>query len=136
MRLVIDTNVFVSGVFFGGVPGHILDLWKGGRVDVLMSEEILGEYVDVFRRLSERYPGVDPDPIVGLLVKKAIFVQPARLPEQVCADPDDDKFIAAAIGGNAEIVVSGDRHLLDVSGRRGLLVMKPSAFLDRFESRP
>lgn len=136
MRLIIDTNVFVSGVFFGGVPGQILDLWKEGLVDVLMSEEILAEYVDVFRRLAKRYPGIDPDPIVGLLVKKAVFVQPARLPEQVCADPDDDKFVAAALGGQAGIVVSGDRHLLDISGRRGLVVMKPSAFLDHFGSRP
>lgn len=60
MNVVVDTNVFVSAVFFGGVPGRILDFWKRGQMDLLMSEQILSEYVDVLRRLAARYPRVDP----------------------------------------------------------------------------
>jgi putative PIN family toxin of toxin-antitoxin system len=132
MNVVVDTNVFVSGVFFGGVPGRILDYWKLGRMDLLMSEEILSEYVDVLRRLAERYPRIDPDPIVSLVVKKGVFVQPCPLSVQVCVDPDDDKFIAAAIGGHAKSIVSGDQHLVDVSGFQGVVVMRPADFAARF----
>ncbi len=62
-----------------------------------MSEQILSEYVDVLRRLAQRYPRIDPGPIVSLVVKKGVFVQPSNLSEQVCGDPDDDKFIARSI---------------------------------------
>ena len=102
MKVVLDTNVFVSAVFFGGEPGRVLELWTFRQLDLVMSEEILSEYVDVLERLAERHQEVDVDPIVGLVVKRGQFIQPANLPEPVCADPDDDKFIAAAIGGQAE----------------------------------
>jgi putative PIN family toxin of toxin-antitoxin system len=132
MNVVVDTNVFVSAVFFGGVPGRILDFWKRGQMDLLMSEQILSEYVDVLRRLAARYPRVDPDPIVSLVVKRGVFIQPSNLSERVCVDPDDDKFIAAAIGGNATVVISGDQHLVAVSGVRGVEVMRPADFAARF----
>lgn len=132
MRVVVDTNVFVSGVFFGGVPGLVLELWKVGDVELVMTEAILSEYEDVLRRLGARYPGVDPDPIVGLVVKKAIFVQAARLPAPVCADAGDDKFIAGAIGGRAKVIVSGDKYLLEVSGHKGVRVLKPADFAEEF----
>jgi len=132
MNVVVDTNVFVSAVFFGGVPGRILDYWKLGRMDLLMTEQILSEYVDVLRRLAGRYPKIDPDPIVSLVVRKGVFVQPIHLSEQVCVDLDDDKFIAAAIGGHATSIVSGDQHLVDVSGFRGVAVMRPAEFVARF----
>ena len=132
MRVVLDTNVFVSGIFFGGVPGLVLDLWKAGDVELVVTEAILSEYEDVLRRLAERYPEVDPDPILGLVTKKGFFVQAARLAVSVCADPDDDKFIAGALGGQAKVIVSGDRPLLDVSGHQGVRVLKPADFAAEF----
>ncbi|MDX9980814.1 MAG: putative toxin-antitoxin system toxin component, PIN family [Lentisphaeria bacterium] len=51
MRVVLDTNVFISAVFFGGVPGKILDMWREGGIELLLSAEILAEYEDVARRL-------------------------------------------------------------------------------------
>ena len=135
MKVVVDTNVFVSAVFFGGVPGQILGMWRSGDVNLTMTEEILLEYVDVLQRLARRYPGIDPDPIIGLVVQRGVFVQPVELKDQVCVDSDDDKFIAAAIGGSAEVIISGDRHLLDVSGHRGLPVMKPAEFVEQFSKR-
>lgn len=97
-----------------------------------MTEAILSEYEDVLRRLATRYPGVDPDPIVGLVAKKAIFVRAAPISRAVCSDADDDKFIAGAIGGQAKVIVSGDRHLLGVSGHQGVRVLKPADFAAEF----
>jgi len=135
MRVVVDTNVFVSGVFFGGVPGCVLELWKGGEAELLMTEEILAEYVDVLHRLAARYPSIDPKPIVELVARKGFFVQPAPLARQLCVDPDDDKFSAAAIGGQGKVIVSGDKHLLDLSGHKGVRVLKPADFASEFGPR-
>lgn len=62
MRIVLDTNVFVSAVFFGGVPGRILDAWRHDKVQLVLSAEVLDEYQRVGRILAEHYPGVDLEP--------------------------------------------------------------------------
>lgn len=78
--------------------------------------------------LAAHHPGVDPDPIVGLVAKKAFFVQAAALLRAVCSDADDDKFTAGAIGGQAKVIVGGDKHLLDASGQQDVRVLKPADF--------
>ena len=131
MKVVLDTNVFISAVFFGGVPGQILEFWKCGQVELVTSEELLSEYVDVLHRLAGRYRGVDTAPIIGLVIKNALFVEPAALAGPVCDDPGDDKFIATAMGGHARVIVSGDSHLIHVSGHKGIEVLRPAAFIAR-----
>lgn len=108
------------------------ELWKRGDVEPVMTEAVLSEYEDVLCRLAARYPGVDPDPIVGLVAKQAILVRAARSSHAVCSEPDDDKFIAGAIGGQAKIIVSGDKRLLDISGHKGVHVLKPADFAAEF----
>ena len=56
MRIIVDTNVVMSGVFFGGVPGRILDAWAGGRLELVLSPDILQEYRRVGAELAARYP--------------------------------------------------------------------------------
>ncbi len=55
MRVVLDTNVFISGVFFGGIPGQILQAWRDSQIRIVLSEDILKEYADVLDRLEGRY---------------------------------------------------------------------------------
>lgn len=136
MRVVVDTNVFISAVFFGGTPGRLLDMWRNGSLELVLTPEILAEYEDVVHRLRDRYPGVDPDPIVHLVVRRGTFVQPAPMAGGVCADRDDDKFLAAALGGRTRMVVSGDAHLLGVSGYREIEILTPSTFLKRYGGEP
>ena len=97
-----------------------------------MSEEILAEYVDVLRRQGERYREVESDPLIRLIVKRAVFVEPISLPGPVCSDPDDEKFFAAALGGNAKAIVSGDQHLIEVSGYQNVEVIRPADFVAQF----
>ncbi len=97
MKVVIDTNVFVSGVFFGGPPGSILEAWQDGRVQLVISQEILAEYVRVGNELATQFPNIDPLPFFEQVVRGAELFDCPPLPIQVCADPDDDKFLACAI---------------------------------------
>ena len=96
MKSVLDTNVFVSGVYFGGVPGIILEAWRDGQVELAVSLDILAEYERVASELAVRYSNVDPGPVLSLVALSAELHDCPSLDEQVCADPDDDKFLACA----------------------------------------
>ena len=135
MRVVLDTNVFISGVFFSGPPNQILKAWRDGKIQLVLSEKILEEYLRVAEILSERFPQIQLGPILELLTVEAGFTFTFDLPETVCADPDDDKFIECAIAGKAEAIISGDKHLLRVSGYHGLDVMTPRKFIDKFNGK-
>ena len=136
MKAVLDTNVFVSGVFFRGPPHAILDAWRRGQVQVVLSAEIIEEYRRVGALLAADFPGVDLAPMLGLLAVKAEVVAAPPLPEAVCDDPDDDKFLACALAGRCRTVISGDRALLRVSGYRGITVLRPREFVARHLTPP
>ena len=131
MRVVVDTNVFVSGVFFAGIPGKILEAWRDGRITLVTSPKILDEYRRVGDLLSARYEGVDLQPFLSLVATAGLVVEDIDLPQPVSDDPDDDKFLASARAAGAEIVVSGDKHLIGVSEWRGIEVLTPRKFHDQ-----
>lgn len=132
MRVVVDTNVFISGVFFGGVPGRILEAWRDGDLEFVLSAEILEEYQRVGQELASRYPGVDIEPFLALLMVGATIIQAPPLLERVSSDPGDDKFLACAAAADVPVVVSGDRDLLEHTGWRGVRVLRPRQFADEF----
>ena len=134
MRIVLDTNVFISGVFFGGLPLRILEAWRDGTVKLALSFEILEEYQRVGRILAKKFPGVDLDPVLDLLAARAELVSVLDLPEAVCEDPEDDKFLACALAVRSKFIVSGDRHLLRVSPYRGIQILPPRAFVENYLS--
>lgn len=132
MKVVLDTNVFISGVFFTGPPYEILKAWRDGKLRIVVSPEILDEYRRVGQALANRFVGVDLGPILHLLTVTAEPVSAPSLPEQVCEDPDDDKFLACALAGKTKIVISGDRQLLKATGYRGIEVISPRNFIDQY----
>ena len=132
MKVVLDTNVFISGIFFSGPPHQILKAWRDGKINLVLSEKIFEEYVRVAEVLSERFPQTQLTPILELLMVEAEFTSAFDLPKPVCADPDDDKFIECAIAGKAEAIISGDKHLLKASGYHGIEVITPRKFVDKF----
>jgi putative PIN family toxin of toxin-antitoxin system len=82
--------------------------------------------------LAEQFPPVDLGKILELVKNKAIMVDAPPLPEQICSDPDDDKFLACACVSKCNLIVSGDKHLLQVSGHSGIRVLKPRQFVDEY----
>jgi len=131
MRIVLDTNVLMSGVFFSGPPSQVLSAWADGRLDLLATVDILGEYRRVATRLSKKYPSVDVDSVIDLVIRESRIVEPAPVPADACDDEDDLKFLACAISGQARCIVSGDRALLRASGHEGVEVVTPRDFLTR-----
>lgn len=128
----MDTNVFISGIFFSGPPHRILQDWRNGRVQLVLTPEIFEEYRRVAEVLHEKFPAVDLTRLLELLLIQAEVCQAEPLEEPVSADPDDDKFIACALASGSKLIVSGDKHLLDVDGYRGVEILKPRLFVDRY----
>lgn len=132
MNIVLDTNVFISGIFFSGPPYQILKAWRDGEVQLVISPEILEEYQRVAEMLGEKSTGVDIGPILDLLTVEAKLVSAPSLPDPVCVDPDDDKFLACALASKTRLVISGDKHLLKTTGYQGIQVMRRQKFVDRY----
>jgi putative PIN family toxin of toxin-antitoxin system len=132
LRVILDTNVFVSGAFFAGPPHQILKAWRNGRIQILVSEEILKEYHRVGEILLAKHPEVDLGPFIELLVKNAELTQSQKLPSPICDDPDDDKFLACALAGKSKIIISGDKHMLKIRAYKGVKIVRPRKFVDDY----
>jgi putative PIN family toxin of toxin-antitoxin system len=132
MKVILDTNVLISGLFFGGPPYQVLQAWRDGRIDLVISPAILAEYAQVALRLSRKYPGIDISAFIDLVTVRSHIVQPRPLREPVCADPNDDMFLSCALAAKAGTIISGDRHLLAVSGFAGVQVLRPKTFVDAY----
>ena len=132
MRVVLDTNVLMSGIFFAGPPAKILAAWAECELELLASVDILTEYRRVGDRLRKKYPSVDVDPVLDLIIRESRIVEPVPIQADACSDKDDLKFLACALADNAECVVSGDRVLLRSSGYEGIEVMTPRELQTRF----
>jgi len=136
VRIILDTNVFVSGVFFSGPPYQILKAWRDGILTLVISEEIFEEYQRVGEMLGEQFPLVDLQPILDMVRTRAQIYPVKCLPESVADDPDDDKFLACALACKSKIIVSGDKHLLKVNGFRKIKIIRPREFVDTYLISP
>lgn len=132
MKIVLDTNVLVSGIFFSGPPLEILKAWRERKIQLLLSDEVLDEYRRVAAELGTQFPAIDISSLLDLITVYSNIIEPVTLPEPVCTDPDDDKFIACAIAGKSGIIVSGDKQLLKVDGYRKIRVIKPRDFVEKY----
>lgn len=132
MKIVLDTNVFISGIFFGGPPSKILKLWRQSHIRIILTKEILQEYQRVGEELSAKYTQINIEPIIDLFTIFGEFIETKGFSENICIDPDDNKFIECAVASQSKIIVSGDKHLLDISGYKGIEVIKPRRFIDHY----
>lgn len=129
VKAVVDTNVLVSGIFWKGKPFEILGAWRAKRFALIVSPPILEEY----RRVLAEMTRLHPSPVVRLIMElielHAEMIEPVSLAKQVCTDPDDDKFLEAALAANAHYVISGDKALLRVKKYLTVEILRPSQFL-------
>jgi len=132
MKVILDTNVFASGVFFTGTPYVILDAWRHGRLSLVVSPEIMEEYRRVMRDLAVQYPAVDPVPPLELVTIHAQMIHAPPLPHPVCTDLDDDKFLACAVASQTKVITSGDKALRRTSGYAGIEVLSPREFVSKY----
>lgn len=128
MKVVLDTNVVMSAIFFGGDPLSIVRAAFSRRIELVASRAVLAEYREIAERLAEAYPGVSYKRPLSILESHIKVVKAATLPRQICRDSDDDAILACAIGAKAKIICSGDDDLLSLDGIRGIEILKPRDF--------
>jgi len=92
VKIILDTNVFISGIFFSGPPHQILKAWRDKKIQIVISPEILDEYQRVGESLTTKYPKIEIHPFIELLIARAELISSKYFHAYICEDPDDDKF--------------------------------------------
>jgi uncharacterized protein len=133
MKVVIDTNVFVSS-FFGGNPRKIIDLWKKGKISLCVSKNILDEYIEVLQRIGLG-DGREVEELLSLFAKGFNILFTTKTPKikAVRDDPDDDKSIECAVGLKAEVIITGDKALKAMNEYMGIKILTPQQFLKTYK---
>ena len=133
MKLVLDTNIVVSGTFWKGDSFRILDLVNKGKVNIIVTQPILEEYdkiihseeilekIDIYQQVKIK--------VLQDILSKATLVDPKEKIQIIKDDPDDDKFLEAAIEAKADYIISKDKHLLKHREYKGIKIIKPEEFL-------
>lgn len=132
IRAVIDTNIFVSGTLWKGVPHKVLALWSQAKFKLVVSQEIVNEYEGVLKSLLSHQSEL-ADRILETIRFHSEYVQPMKLPKSICRDPNDEMFISTALAGKVDYIVSGDKDLLVLNGLLDLKILNPRQFLEALE---
>lgn len=137
MRAVLDTNVLISSVISTGVPHEVVVAGFSSDYQIIVSIDTLTE----FRKTLLKYPNkfhMDEQEIQQEVETNryfAEFVDPKEDITEIDDDPDDDKFLEAAVAGHVDFIVSGDQHLLDYNSFRGIDIVTPRTFYECLSDR-
>ena len=136
IRIVLDTNLLVSAALPGSRLLPIVSAWKEGQCKLLVSEDIFDEYLQV---LSYPKFQLAPETIRRLIEHElrpyVELIQVTSRIHVITADPSDDKFLACALDGHADAIVSGDRHLLGLKEFKGISVLTGRQLLDHLTAQ-
>lgn len=134
-RAVVDTNLIISGIATkSSVPYHLLEAWRNGEYILITSPPIIEEIKDVLVRPEKKFSltGYEIERVVYALRNYAFVTSGTYQVKAVKSDPDDDKFIAAALEGSASHIISGDKHLLSIQEYQGIKIVTARNFLEKF----
>ena len=135
MRLVFDTNIIISALLWHGAPRHLLHFAHSSAVQLYTSLPLLLELDEVLRRdkflarLQEAQVTAD-DLLLGFAAL-ATTVEPLAITPVVLSDPDDDNVLACALAAQADVVVSGDRHLLQMGAYSAIPILPADVLIDQ-----
>lgn len=133
MRLVLDTNIVASGLLWNGTPAQLLDAAQAGNLELFTSRVLLAELTRILQRAkfasAIAASGLSLDELVLGYVELTTLVTPTPIPPTVRDDPDDDHVLACAVAADADLIVSGDRHLLRLHTFEGRLIVSPAEAL-------
>ena len=135
LKVVLDTNIWLSGTFWKGNPYRIIKLAEQKRIEVFITNAILEEIVDVLSREGkfQKYmedSGVHTEQLIKIALSISELTSPRERLSVIKEDPDDNRVLECAISCNADYVVSGDRHLLNLKEFSGIKIVKAREFLN------
>lgn len=139
MRLVLDTNTALSGLLWQGTPGKLLDAARRQEIELFCSTPLLAELLGVITRekfanlLTAR--GVQGQTLFDGYAALVQRVAPAIINPTILSDPADDAVLACALAANADLIVSGDTHLLDLKQYQNMPIMSAAEAVQRI-ARP
>ena len=134
IKVVLDTNILVSGLISPkGAPAKLIELWQKRKYILVVSKETINELKKVltYPRIAKNYhlnQAIINEYIKGLLIFAEVC-RPTKKISLIKDDPDDNKFIEAAIAGKADFIISGDQHLLSLGKYQGIKIITPANFL-------
>jgi len=133
-RVVIDTNIYISAINFGGTPEVILRAAEQGVFSVFISPQI---YAEIEKVLTKKFEFDKPviDRIFRKINRFTRTVSPKRSIKVISKDPADDRILECALAADAEFIVSGDSDLLDLKTYKGIAIITPRQFLDSLDIR-
>jgi len=134
VRVVLDTNVLISAILFGGKPRQILEKAVRGEIRLCLSEPILEELKGVLRRSKFDYSPEMIQVILTELTGIADLVNPSKSIGVVLEVPDDNRILECAVEAEANYIITGDSHLLKLSRYRNIEVLNTVAFLEKLSS--
>lgn len=129
LRVVADTNIYISALMFGGIPGIFLELAMRQAFILITSSQLLDE-LDEKLRGKFRVASADASAIRSKLESIAILAQPKFTLSVIADDPDDNRVLECAVAGQADAIVSGDRHLLRIGTHNAIRILTTRQFLD------
>lgn len=131
MRIVIDTNVLISGVFFGGFPRKILSSIVSDKITACATAEIINEYEEIVQEMVERKQGHINKAILTPLIKAMEIIESVSQID-ICRDPDDNKFLECARDSHALYIVSGDKDLLVIEKYENIQIVTVKDFCEKY----
>jgi putative PIN family toxin of toxin-antitoxin system len=135
-KVVLDTNVLISGVIASGYSASILDAVRREEIKLVISVYLLEEFSDVIsrRHIARKYPKAAKEAEALLDFLRAFSILTPGIPgkDPVSRDRDDDFVLACALGESVDCIVSGDPHLLDLKTYRGVPILTPKDFVERY----
>ena len=129
MKIVCDTNVLISAFLFGGRPREVLRTVIEGKNTAYLSPMLRCELAEVLGRKKFGLTSSQVVSIMQLVSETFLEVFPGKVPDVVAEDPDDNHVIACAFAANADRIVTGDTHLLDLAEYQGIVIQSPEVFL-------
>ena len=131
MRIVIDTNVLISGVFFGGFPRKILSSVVSGKLIACATIDIINEYEEIVQEMIDRKQGHINKNILTPLIKAMEIIEPITH-VKISRDSDDDKFLGCAKDSRALYIVSGDKDLLVIKEFENIQIITAKEFCEKY----
>lgn len=131
MRIVIDTNVVISGVFFGGAPRKIIVESTKNKMDVFATVEIIDEYKEIVAEMIQRKQGKLNADILKPFITELNLIETVTETD-ICRDKDDNKFLSCAYDAKALFIVSGDKDLLELEEFEGIEIITAKKFCELY----